>query len=121
MSRASAQVYKDGKLVAIGIYCGTSDVLYTGLCHSAHVAFDTYRTGGMDRKCTCGKPPTKVIVYSDYGGGFWWESEACLNCMAVTGELDPLGGSDPYYEEEREHHYTNGKPPCFVDQWEVPR
>ena len=63
---------------------------YDGYCDRAETVI--YPTENIDIRsgrlatCTCNMPATKVQLWSEYGGGFWWPSEACLACQAITGE-----------------------------------
>ena len=118
MSHSRAQIYQDGKLVAIGIYYDVCDIMQRKLFRSFKEARESRDRGDdlMDVRCTCGGEPVPVVIYSDYGSGTWWDSTACLKCMVITGDnLDPFELVDFAAGEEMVH----GKPPFFVDQWSL--
>ena len=78
MSSALALVrFGDGR-VRYGVYHGTSDILYPSLHDSSEAAWRDKHHGTGDT------PPVMepVIIYSDYGGGFWWDGEATRNYVA---------------------------------------
>lgn len=46
------------------------------------------------RVCSCGVPPVPVLLYTSYGGGFYWPSEACLACAAIVGRTDSFDAGE---------------------------
>lgn len=89
MSHALGEVIKDGKVVGFFEYNGTSDIACSAVQKSVTDVTTYWRSPDNCRKCECGRAPESVILYSSYGGGFYWESTACFHCMAITGERIP--------------------------------
>lgn len=110
MGHAIGQVYQDGKLVGWSYYNGTADVLYSSIRQSLRDVCNGIDEGW--RNCTCGKPPLDVILYSDYGGGFWWPAKACLECKAIIEPLMPFDQGGETLADRVP--VTNGFPEGFV-------
>lgn len=118
MSRATAAVrFQDGT-VKWGIYDGTSDILIPRLFDGPDEPWDAYYA---DRK---GLPkvelwpeaegePEPVTIYSDYGGGWTWESMATRN--VVTEGLDPFEYVEDLSSAEYKRPRTDGTPEWFSE------
>lgn len=108
-------MYHDGVLAALGVYDGTSDVMYRNLFRCSHAAWEQWKSGEPTRECTCGLSPIPVVVYAKYACGVWWESHACLKCMVLTGI------SEPYEMPSHAKGKTTrcGEVPYFVDRWSL--
>lgn len=92
MSHAHGEVWAiDGsKLIGRFEYNGTSDFATSAIAPSEAELKKNWRTPEHSRKCSCEpRGATPVILYSSYGGGFYWESTACLVCMSITGQDEP--------------------------------
>ena len=113
MSRASAAVrFPDGR-IRYGLYCGTSDVMYSGLYDDPHAPWDDYYPkDGSPRHYERLHPDAQegeiefdVVIYIDYGNGFYWKGTATQDRI--------LTGLCPYDEDIEE---TNGSPDWLT--WE---
>lgn len=94
MSSASACVRFEDGTVKWCVYHGTSDILLPGLFDSLDEAWKA-RDDGRSWKGTEDHDPEHVpeeavVIYSDYGGGFWWNGVATRRY--VVGPLDPYEG-----------------------------
>ena len=68
-------------------YDGTSDVTISHLYDTRKEMEDNWRKGEwLDCKCGRDEP---VEIYSNYGGGFYWDGRACRHCLAITENLKP--------------------------------
>lgn len=94
MSDAFGHVVKDGKIVAYFEYAGTADVVIPDLYDSYDELQAHWRKEEW-KKCNCGKEPEEVLLYSDYGGGFYWPGKVCLPCHAIVDGFFPFG--DQFY------------------------
>lgn len=74
---------------------GTSDFVIPKLYRTGKEVEDNWRSWATaDCKCHGSE---RVLLYSDYGGGFFWFGRACLSCMAVTAGHAPLDEDDLKY------------------------
>lgn len=90
MSHACGKAFDStGNVVAYFEYDGY--IALPTLFSSQEELNENYKEDQPDVKCTCGKPSTSVDLEADYGGGIDWASSICLNCMCITGEVDPYG------------------------------
>jgi hypothetical protein len=89
MSHALGEAIKDGVVIGYFEYDGTFDVACTAIHPTTEGVERDWRTGRNCRECSCSLPQTDIILWTEYGDGFWWLSTACLNCMAITGNRDP--------------------------------
>jgi len=88
MSHASGEVIKDKKVVGYFEYNGTSDIVFPKIRDTIEEVSDNWREEEpFNRQCTCGLPPEKVLIWSSYGAGFYWDGEACLICKVITSEF----------------------------------
>lgn len=92
------------KVLAYYEYDGTSDVCRPRLFNTSDEVHDNWRTKDFWRECKCGNAPTPVWIYSGYGGGFYWEGEACLKCHAITKNLT----LDALHEQDKDQ--IDGRP-----------
>jgi hypothetical protein len=81
MSRAGLRVvFPDGE-VRCGMYQGTIDVCDPWLYATDKEAWDDNRPSSR----SLGEDPEgdvfDVVIYSDYGGGFWWRGKAAKNVI----------------------------------------
>jgi len=92
MSRAEGVVYGPERVfLGAFLYDGTSDVAYRRIYlqrEAMLAAWSARAYEGDWHECTCGGPHVPVTLYSTYGAGFEWESEACMRCLAITGAVD---------------------------------
>jgi len=90
MSHATGTVYSTDRSTILGYfeYNGTCDVACTAIQKTQEALNENWRGPGCMKECSCGKEPTDVVLHSDYGSGFHWDSKACLECMAICGHLD---------------------------------
>lgn len=93
MSHAYGEVTQDGKVVAHFEYNGTSNVCCPKMYDTWKAMNAEWRKGPWV-KCTCGKPSVDVILYTDYGNGYYWPGKACFECGCITGGLMPWGDDD---------------------------
>jgi hypothetical protein len=82
------------------LYNGTADLLVPRLFDDPLTPWDAYygRIDGMDPDDLWPEPegePEHVVIYSDYGRGWWWEGTAARN--TVIGPCDP-------WDEDAEMH-----------------
>lgn len=95
-----------GDVVGYYIYQGTCDTACTRIHPTSDEAWDHNRTDGAYAECTCGNPPTPVVLYSQYGNGFSWDSSACLTCRAITGYRSE---HEEFYEKENKDYWGFGQ------------
>ncbi len=88
MSHAQGEVIYAGKTVGWYEYNGTADVCCTRIFDSIDLLSEHWRKD-VDAECKCGKKPTPVILYTNYGGGYYWLGKACLQCKAIVEGLAP--------------------------------
>lgn len=89
MSHAYGEVIKNGLIAGHFEYNGTVDVALTAIQPDVDGVKHHWRSPGNCRDCLCSHPGSDVVLWTSYGGGFWWPSTACLKCMAITGNPDP--------------------------------
>lgn len=96
----------DGKLLFY-LYDGTSDICVPTLCENMD---DIWKDNGWLRcKCEHDEP---VEIFSDYGGGFYWEGKACRHCMCITKGLEPWSNEDEIVD------ITHEQPKWLKEIWE---
>jgi len=83
MANVEGQVIHDGKVVGYFEYYGSSSIAPTAFFDTWDEVWQHWRTM-PEATCTCGKA-VSVMLYTEYGGGSYWPSEACLTCHAITG------------------------------------
>ena len=91
MSRASMVVKLADGTVRYGIYNGTVDVCWEPLFDTLNEAWDAWqryygRDGDWVMPDMPDAPEQDALIYSDYGGGWWWEGRATYN--RVVGPRD---------------------------------
>ena len=82
MANVLGHVVHDGKIVGYFEYHGSGSHAETVIYPTE--AFDL--RSGQVNECTCGLPPIDVLLWTEYGGGFYWPSQACLACQAIVGQ-----------------------------------
>lgn len=99
MSHAHGKVLADeeGQVLGHFEYNGTADVACTRIAVSEDDMQRTWRSKDNMAVCTCGQPPSRVYLFTNYGSGFGWWSRACLQCRAITGPRNRFDAED---EEE---------------------
>ena len=105
MSHSSGEVWsKTGELLGYFEYNGTVDVVCTRIYKTEDDMIEHWR-GHNFRDCICEhKKPLEVILYSSYGGGFYWDGAVCLDCEAIMEGILPYEDYDVYLG------LTNGHP-----------
>lgn len=91
MSRAGLRVLFPDGTVRCGIYEGTSDIADPWLYDTDEEAWDRSRTRHDDEVPE--GDVFDVVIYSSYGGGFWWEGKAAKNLITVGRETWPHDGT----------------------------
>ena len=106
MSRAYGVVrfQSDDKLLYY-LYDGTSDICVPSLCDNID---DIWKDNGW-KKCNCNQDEP-VEIYSDYGGGFYWQGRACRHCMCITEKINP-------WEECKLKEITDEQPQWISEIW----
>lgn len=89
MSHSAGEVYVDGRVVGHFEYNGTCDVAKTDI-HPTRDEMNARWREPCTHECVCGRPPVDVILYTHYGNGFHWASQACLNCGVIVGNTMPF-------------------------------
>ena len=90
MSHASGLVqFEDGTLRHF-VYDGTNDFPCPKLWASSDSAWKHLHEENRHKKCTCGRPPEKVNVFTHYGRGFEWQTTACRYCRVIIDCSDPF-------------------------------
>lgn len=92
MSHSSGVVRVGGLCVGYFEYNGTSDIAMPRIYRTFEEVSDNWRDKlGLqpynEPVCDCEKIP--VVLHAHYGNGIEWDSEACLEHMRITGELEP--------------------------------
>ena len=97
MSHASGEVWTpEGTLLGYFEYNGTVDVACARIFESFDTLWDNWR-GDVCRDCTCGGTVKQdVVLFTNYGGGFYWPGKACLPCCAITDGHHPF---DPFDDD----------------------
>jgi hypothetical protein len=81
-------------------YNGTSDICNPCLYDNSNDIW----THNEWEECTCNHDEP-VEIYSDYGGGFYWQGRACRYCNAITEGLEPWPSDEKEYID-----ITDGQP-----------
>ncbi|TSC82425.1 MAG: Uncharacterized protein G01um101419_581 [Parcubacteria group bacterium Gr01-1014_19] len=89
MSHSHGEVIQEGKVVGFFEYDGTADVALSPIWDTRDEVDANWRIG-LWTQCTCHQPSTDVLLFTEYGGGFYWPAKACLNCKAITNEYSPF-------------------------------
>jgi hypothetical protein len=102
MSKAVGEVwYLDGEFLGNFIYDGTTDSVIPGIYATGDEAWDGWENYGyISYPCDPKHVAEPVIIYSSYGGGFWWRGTMCLDCLCLLPPLDNFEG----------RHATDGHP-----------
>lgn len=80
----------DGAVLGYFEYNGTADIACTAVWPDAKALWEHWRKPEQFRTCSCAAPQrAPVVLWANYGSGIEWPSEACLECMTITGETDP--------------------------------
>jgi hypothetical protein len=113
MSHAHGEVIAGGKKVAFYEYDGTADFAISCL-HDSPEDVNTEWRNHPFKECKCGQPPIDVILYSDYGGGFYWNAKACLPCRAIVSGIIPFEEDTPITDGHPlgEPHWS--EKPCLI-------
>lgn len=92
MSHSYGKVYeKEGKLIGYFEYNGTCDVALSAIQKTAEDVNKYWRSNQNCRECLCKSPIEKdVILWTDYGDGFYWNAKICENCMAILNNRMPF-------------------------------
>jgi len=100
MSSANGTVtFNDGTVMHCEYY-GTVDLMVPTLYETKEECHENWKNH-VRNECTCGNLEP-VTIYSDYGGGFEWEGEACRTCKAINHEhLDSDWEANKAYREQR--------------------
>ena len=106
MSRANGLIkFKDGS-IKWTIYNGTVDQMHPLYYNTNEEAWKGYKHDDYPEVCKHEKET--VEIYSDYGGGFYWEGKCCTTCKSIGYDY-----TDPYGDEitgENRLDYTDGMP-----------
>jgi hypothetical protein len=92
MSRAGLRVVFPDGTVRCGIYEGTVDIAYPWLYDTDREAWDNSRNGHRRGEEPVGEV-FDVVIYSDYGGGFWWHGKAAKNVITEGCDTWPYNGT----------------------------
>ncbi len=85
MSHSLSEVWTDdGLLVGYFEYNGTVDVCCTRVQRAPEGVSAHWRSEGNSSACSCAGSGQPVVLYTTYGGGFYWSGRVCWNCMAIT-------------------------------------
>lgn len=80
----------DGVSIGFFEYNGTADVAQTSIYLTREELSKNWRTY---QRVECQAPNdhehVDVLLNTSYGRGIEWKSQACLECMAITGNLMP--------------------------------
>ena len=90
MSHARGEIIIGGRVAAHYEYNGTSDVAQPKL-YATYEELDADWREGEWVTCTCGQPSTPCVIWTDYGGGFYWDGAVCMTCRCITDGLSPFG------------------------------
>lgn len=116
MSHAQGLLRFENGQIGHLIYHGTSDIMLPMYYDTPEVAWEEYQKRGGRYPEECTHKKDKVEVYSDYGGGFYWEGTACRKCKAIDYKY-----TTPYGDEvtgKRDFEYINGKPEWVKELFE---
>lgn len=98
MSSSIGMVVKDQKVVGYFEYDGTADVAISAIRRTSEEVWkarderDTLLFNNVWRRCTCSNDHDDVLLYTDYGWGFYWPAKVCLLCKAITTNTMPREG-----------------------------
>jgi hypothetical protein len=98
-------------IMGYGEYHGTSDSVPSEFVinYNEIEGQKPYFLGYMD--CICDvKFHQGVILYSNYGGGFYWPSKVCMACKVITGITSP-------YEPDWGYSITPKDEEIFWERW----
>jgi hypothetical protein len=94
MSHATGRIYSlEGKILAYFEYNGTVDVCCTRVFKEYDDMLKEWRKDNS-RPCTCTTPGEPVILYTNYGKGYYWVGAVCWQCMAITEGILPIDEVD---------------------------
>jgi len=112
VSHANGEIWSlDGNPLGYFEYDGTSDTV----CTRVHLKVeDVRRNWRADnwRDCECGALGQTVVLYSDYGCGFYWQGRVCWRCLAVTDgiyDFDDTPGH-PFLKQRMQSDYGRQLP-----------
>lgn len=84
------EVIRDGKIIGYYEYNGTCDVLAGNLiCDTEDAVHEHWREQPWSECPHAADSHVPVVIYSSYGGGFYWDGKACMDCRIVTDGLSP--------------------------------
>ena len=89
----------DGRILCF-CYDGTSDMCVPNLYANQN---DVFKRNKKWAECNC-KHAEDVEIYSNYGGGFYWQGKACRICKAIKEGLKPY-----------DCNIVDGKPQWVID------
>jgi hypothetical protein len=99
VSHTQGKVYIDSKLFGYFEWNGTSDVIIPRVYKTNEELQANWRTedekqAGWDLVKDCphrsdGQIVVDAILYTDYGDGFHWKGQVCIECMVITSNLMP--------------------------------
>ena len=92
-------IFKDDTL-AFTWYQNTSDIMHNVLTTDHNFWRTPEETKEYNEACHC--KGEKVTVWTDYGGGFYWQGNACKKCMMLKEGVNP-------YTEEADIYSINGR------------
>ena len=84
MSHATGEVIQGDRVIGYFEYDGTADNAISDIYRSRDELWANWRKS-THPTCTCGGKPVPVVLWADYGSGYWWYSTACLKCNVITG------------------------------------
>jgi hypothetical protein len=122
MSHAMGEVIKDGKTVGYYEYNGTCDFATTKIRPTVQEVWDHWRKSDIFGECTCGQPSEDVLLYTNYGYGYYWPGKACMDCMVIVDGTDPYGDKpegwgDPM-DPKRGHPIHGIDPDDTIEDWD---
>ena len=77
--------FQDGEIFYT-TYQNTADIMHSCLCKRME---DLDSIQSQDRKCHC-KKGEKVMLATNYGGGFSWSGIACKRCLVIIEGHSPV-------------------------------
>ncbi|MEK7654599.1 MAG: hypothetical protein AAB345_05025 [Patescibacteria group bacterium] len=84
MSHSNGEVIHENEVVGFFEYDGCSDIAISAIWNTLEEVETNWRSG-VWKRCTCGQPSVDVLLFTDYGGGFYWPAKVCLKCRAILG------------------------------------
>lgn len=127
MSRALALMrFNDTGTILMGIYNGTVDCVYPRMFPCEYFynkEEDCYDIFNKEYNClnayiveVIEKEATDVEIYSDYGGGFFWDGKAVESCGYILPHYrNPFYTSYSFYEDCDEIDVCDGVPEWAED------